>query len=201
MPTLGTEPIQIHGYFFNSKYWHHERNFILNEVLAFDVSIDDYLKETYSSLLPTSDADSGVEVKETCSVHLRLGYSSEPAKVLVKDRAFPPKHFLQTALERIGPAVTFVIFADDLNTARKMLEPAEQAGYSFVYVDENVVMSVRLMSLCKHHILTSSTLSFWGAYLDQRQPNGGKTILHESFFVSHGRNMIPYSTWEVIKEG
>ena len=54
-----------------------------------------------------------------------------------------------------------------------------------------------VMALCTHHVLTSSTLSFWGAYLDERQPTGGKTILHASFFDAHGRGMVPYTEWIV----
>ena len=53
------------------------------------------------------------------------------------------------------------------------------------------------MAMCTHHVLTSSTLSFWGAYLDERQPTGGKTILHDSFFDAHGRGMLPYTEWIV----
>jgi len=34
--------------------------------------------------------------------------------------------------------------------------------FNYVIIDESSVVSVRLMSLCTHHVLTSSTLSFWG---------------------------------------
>jgi ABC-type dipeptide/oligopeptide/nickel transport system permease subunit len=68
----------------------------------------------------------------------------------------------------------------------------------FYIVRENQVMSLHMMSRCKHHILTSSTLSFWGAYLDPNQPNGGRTVYHPSFEVDHGIHMVPYTFWERI---
>ena len=45
-----------------------------------------------------------------------------------------------------------------------------------------------------------------GAYLDPRQmkPDGGRTLLHESFFLQHGKEMLPdeYATsWEVLTGG
>ena len=69
------------------------------------------------------------------------------------------------------------------------------------FIEENVVMSTLMMSRCDHHILSSSTLSFWGAYLDRKQPTGGRTLLPSEFFVEHGHGMVPYPTWEEMGEG
>ena len=156
---------------------------------------------------------------ETVSVHLRLGYShgitscglvagsslitfhfsAEPAKSMLSERDMPTRMFYEKAFKSFDRArVQYLVFSDDLARARDMFAPLIHYGFKIVFVDENVVVSIRLMSLCTHHILTSSTLSFWGAYLDERQPTGGRTILPQSFFKEHGRDMIPYSSWEVL---
>jgi hypothetical protein len=183
-------PQQFHGYWFSHRYWHGERAYLL-EILGFNPAITRYLVQRYGHLLNNA-------THESVSVHVRLGYASEPANALLKDRAFPPKIFMQSAFERLGKDKNFLVFADDPVRARQALAPVASAGYALTYIDDNSVMSLKLMSMCKHHILTSSTLSFWGAYLDPRQPTGGRTLLHESFFVSHGKEMVPYTEWEVL---
>lgn len=187
-----TLPCQYHGYWFSHRYWHGERPYLL-EILGFNPAIERYLLAKYWHLLTNATA-------ESVSVHVRLGYSQEPASNLLTERKFPPKVFIQTAFERLGKNKLFLVFADDPFRARRELQPVEKAGYNLIYIDENSVMSLKLMSMCKHHILTSSTLSFWGAYLDPRQPGGGRTILHDTFFVSHGSEMVPYKEWEVLTE-
>jgi hypothetical protein len=37
-----------------------------------------------------------------------------------------------------------------------------------------------------------------GAYLDRRQPDGGRTVFPSVFYNDHGRDMIPYATWEAV---
>jgi hypothetical protein len=136
---------------------------------------------------------------QTVSVHLRLGYDHEPSMQMLEERGLPPHSFYEEAFESFDRKnVVFLIFSDNLERSRQMLAPMQRYQYKLLFIDENVVMSIRLMALCNHHILTSSTLSFWGAYLDPRQPHGGRTILHEAFFKAHGRGMIPYAEWEVL---
>eukprot|EP00041_Stephanoeca_diplocostata_P028987 m.843500 g.843500 ORF g.843500 m.843500 type:complete len:464 (+) comp23473_c1_seq1:373-1764(+) len=189
MPDKSKLPLQIHGYFFSHRYWHHERQHVL-KMLTMNPAIDRYLHRRYDDVLFNA-------THASVSVHVRLGYSKEPATNLLKERAFPPKVFLENAFDSLGKSKIFLIFSDNVARAKTLLAPVSNSGFPLVYIEENSVMSLRLMSMCMHHILTSSTLSFWGAYLDPAQPTGGRTLLHESFFVSHGREMIPYTEWEV----
>mmetsp|Transcript_19541 Transcript_19541/g.58235 ORF Transcript_19541/g.58235 Transcript_19541/m.58235 type:complete len:267 (-) Transcript_19541:1601-2401(-) len=184
-------PQQYHGYWFSHRYWHGERPFVVGELLQFNPAIERYLLERYGHLLNN-------ETRASVSVHVRLGYPGEPATPLLNDRKFPPKVFMQDAISSLGRDKVYLIFADDPTRARAELAPVEAAGFTLVFIDENSVMSLKLMSMCQHHVLTSSTLSFWGAYLDPNQPSGGRTLLHKSFFVSHGEEMVPYVEWEVL---
>jgi hypothetical protein len=60
---------------------------------------------------------------------------------------------------------TFFVFSDDVPFARDWL----RGDRRFVVVDHNNEASahedLRLMSLCRHHIIADSTFSWWGAWL------------------------------------
>ena len=128
-----------------------------------------------------------------------LGCRTEPAKVSMSMRDMPSHMYYETAISSFDRSrVRFLVFADDIGRARYILSMLQRYGYKVHFIDENVVMSLLLMSMCTHHIMTSSTLSFWGAYLDPRQPSGGRTILPKSFFKEHGRSVVPYQEWEVL---
>ena len=43
-----------------------------------------------------------------------------------------------------------------------------------------------------------SSYSFWGAYLDKKQPRGGRTLFPPGFQV-HYRDVWPYSNWELVE--
>jgi len=70
----------------------------------------------------------------------------------------------------IGHAV-FLVFADDENYARTLLQPL-QSVVPLVYLHDlddwkslGEVGEMALMALCDHHILANSTYSWWAAYL------------------------------------
>eukprot|EP00049_Salpingoeca_infusionum_P020560 m.364415 g.364415 ORF g.364415 m.364415 type:complete len:379 (-) comp26957_c0_seq1:177-1313(-) len=196
LPRRDMLPAFIHGYFFNAKYWHSNRQSVL-DTLTFNPAIVEYNTYKYGDILFGS--------KQTVSLHLRMGYSHEPAAALLKDRKFPPASFYDTILSTSIPlkVSTVLVFSDDNDKARTFMEnlKTKHKDLDYTIIDENVVMSLELMTRCHHHILTSSTLSFWGAYLDRQQPDGGKTFLHSSFFNDHGRGMVPQDYgWVVLEE-
>lgn len=59
--------------------------------------------------------------------------------------------------------VHYLVFSDNNEKARAFMQPLSAYGHKWTLIDENVVVSIQLMAMSKHHILTSSTLSFWGA--------------------------------------
>jgi hypothetical protein len=65
-----------------------------------------------------------------------------------------------------------------------------------VFIDEDPYISIHMMGMCDKHILSNSTLSFWGAYLDKKQENE-HTYIHPSFFDLHPHSMIPYNKWKI----
>ena len=85
---------------------------------------------------------------------------------------------------------------------------------NYMMIDETSVVALHLIGRCTHHILTSSTFSFWsprraihtpshrhrGAYLDPKQPRGGRTLFPRHFYTNLGQEMIPYAEWELLDE-
>ena len=140
--------------------------------------------------------------REAVSLHLRLGYRGEPAMPLLRDRRFPSAAWLSKVVQsEFGRDQTaFLVFSDNAQLATLLVSQYVEAGYNMTVIDENPAVSLYLMSRCMHHVLTSSSFSFWSAYLDPKQPDGGRTIVPPQFFIDHGRHMIPYSEWEVIDD-
>ncbi|EDQ86521.1 uncharacterized protein MONBRDRAFT_28212 [Monosiga brevicollis MX1] len=203
LPGKALYPSYIHGYFFNHRFWHHERAYIL-KMFEWHPALQQHGYRLYGDLLdPLLASAAGTRWKIPVSLHLRYGYSGEPAQNLLEDRRMPTLGFYQRVFEEMFDAreVRYLVFSDNPAKARSfMAEQATLYNFEWLLVDENVLVSLYIMSQCQHHVLTSSTLSFWGAYLDPRQPHGGKTVLHGSFFKDHGRAMVPAEyDWIVLE--
>ncbi len=99
------------------------------------------------------------------SVHLRRG---DYAATFGPEAVLPISYYdraVRTLADRFG-RVTPIIFSDDIPAAK-----AWAAGKpNCIVVDHNDAYSahedLRLMSLCKHHIIANSSFSWWGAWLN-----------------------------------
>lgn len=65
--------------------------------------------------------------------------------------------------------VTINIFSDDINKIKHKIEQKNKNDkIQFIYFENNFdYIDLWCMSLCKHNILSNSTLSWWSAYLNQ----------------------------------
>jgi hypothetical protein len=102
------------------------------------------------------------------SLHLRRGdYSTffgTPMMLPIAYYENAIRHILDQGLQ-----ATFFVFSDDAEFARNWL----RGDPRFVVVDHNTEATahedLRLMSLCRHHIIANSTFSWWGAWLNPRR--------------------------------
>lgn len=101
------------------------------------------------------------------SVHIRRGDYTLAAE---GNPALPIQYYfrcIRTILENLNEP-TFFVFSDDMEYARKNLP----GNVELVFVDHNELFKahedLRLMSMCRHHIIANSTLSWWGAWLNAR---------------------------------
>ena len=119
----------------------------------------------------------GMKSTESVSVHIRrsdylLASNGGPAlDVCYQRRA------MKEILEKLKTPKWF-FFSDDIEWCRKEFSDFENAV--FVSGNEDAPYEdIRLMSLCKHHIIANSTFSWWGAYLGD---DSGMTISPRPWF-------------------
>lgn len=108
-----------------------------------------------------------ISQKNSVSVHVRRGdYVSNPVASSV--HGFVGLAYYKLALDRISREIDsphFFVFSDDLPWAREHLEFLGDT----TFVDHNsgpaAYEDMRLMSLCKHHVMANSSFSWWAAWL------------------------------------
>ena len=87
------------------------------------------------------------------------------------------------------PEVCFLIFSDDMKTAKEMYDIPENA----IWVGEENLTDYEelwLMSKCKHHIMAASTFSYWGTWLSDYQSGiviGPKTWMVNGLYEKEWR--------------
>jgi len=141
-----------HGYFQTEKYFTN-RNLILNLFEPSDFVLSNL--EKYKDILQGN----------TCAIHVRRGeYSLNPqSKHYTKDMAW-----YNSAMGIIN-AEHYIVFSDDIEYARQNF-----IGDKFIFVEDKDYIELFLMSLCKHNIISSSSFSWWGAWLNK---NDNKKVI------------------------
>jgi hypothetical protein len=142
-------------------YWQSEKYF-------YDIA--DTLRQEFTvKTLPTAENQEMAKQIDSCEavcLHIRRGSYLLPENNPVHGICSLDYYF--RCIELIAKAVSephFFIFSDEPQWARDNLK----LSYPTTYVDQNNAEKdyeeLRLMSLCKHHIIANSTFSWWGAWL------------------------------------
>ena len=63
----------------------------------------------------------------------------------------------------------FFVFSDDIEWCRKNLNIPECSFVEIKHSKSNPVIDLHLMSKCKHNIISNSSFSWWGAWLNENQ--------------------------------
>jgi hypothetical protein len=128
---------------------------------------------------------------DTVSLHLRFGKQSADISRVPKLR----DDYYHKALKAIPSESTIFVYSDNLSEAAQWIIRWQRlTNHTFILRDTSAVETLREMASCNFHILHSSTLSFWGAYLDGKQPKRN-VIYPKEFEELHGRRMIPFEHW------
>lgn len=132
------------------------------------------------------------------SVHVRRGDYVSSSKNSAVYATCSPEYYL-AALDRLSiqsQQAHIFAFSDDPQWVAQALAPHCPG---LVLVDHNrgtdSHIDMRLMSLCRHHVIANSSFSWWGAWLDARVD---KRVVAPARWFANGRDgneMLP-RTWE-----
>lgn len=145
--------MEIYGYFQSEKYFKHNKKKICT---AFEPSaeIKEYLAHKYEDLL---------QHPYTVAIHLRA-YKLESIEI---EKCFPflSGEFYMKAAEMFPENALFVIFSDRIQWAKEELRGFKRPH---VFIEnEPHYHDFYLMSFCKHQIISTSSFSWWAAYLNK----------------------------------
>ena len=170
----------------------------LNEIIPQRINVEDeYFFQAYwqdskyyqwlVANVPTFKLQSKVFPKELEAIRTQIEYCAQSASVHIRrGDYFSPKNIsvygvcTEEYFERAASlmkkevfGVRFFVFTDDIEWVR-----------AHVQLDDNVVIVpnfeisqfayIELMSMCKHHIISNSSFSWWGAVLNEQ--DGAKVI-------------------------
>lgn len=185
--------LEIRGDAYLDGYWQTEKYF---------KDIEDIIRKevTVKSPLQGKDTDIAREIEATNSimVHIRRGdYVSNPQANEYHGTCGLDYYRKAIAIiaEKVGTPHIFV-FSDDHEWVKNNIV----LGYPTTYVDHNNAdknyEDLRLMSLCKHHIIANSSFSWWGAWLSQ---NPHKIVVGPSRWFNNPKKKA--NTSDVLPEG
>jgi len=132
-----------------------------------------------------------IKLKDTLSLHIRRGdYVNSPTI-----HPLISKSYIETALNMIGEYSHLFIFTDDKSWVLQNLNPE-----NFTIVTDDDYNELWLMSMCTNNIISNSTFSWWGSFLNK---NKNKRIIAPSVWFGEGgpKNYkdIYENNWEIIK--
>jgi hypothetical protein len=153
---LEDEHVLLCGYFQSEKYFH-----AVAAVIRADLRFRDLPHDAEVAALEArvaGDASVSVHVRRTDYVGrgrfdvLTMGYFE---RAMARCRA-------------LVPGARFFVFSDDLEFCRAQPLFAGAELVATAAARDNPLVDMRLMSLCRHHIIANSSFSWWGAWLDPR---------------------------------
>lgn len=168
----------IDGFFQSEKYFVHNRNKIV-----------EFIKPTYKIISIIKEKYSNIINGNSTSIHVRRGDYLK----------FPNHHSPQT-LEYYKKSIEllkdktdkFVVFSDDIEWCKNNLK-----NNNFIYIeDEKDYIELYLISLCKNNIISNSSFSWWGAWLNSNLDK--KVVSPKKWFgpnIKHNTNDIIPESW------
>jgi hypothetical protein len=141
----------ITGYFQTERYWDRD---IIREWYRFRENKICRVRRKYEQ----------IDFTKSVAIHLRFG---DFASLTLNRIVFyiPPLDYYIRAFSRIEKNENILVFSDDTRLARQYVQPWN-AKYLFIENNE-VYEDVYLMSQCRDIIISTSTLSWWGAFLGE----------------------------------
>lgn len=142
---------------------------------------------SFKSQLSAKNAEFALHIQRVNSVslHIRRGDYVSDVKTSSTIGLCSPEYY-KNAIAEICERVShpeFFIFSDDMEWVKNNF----RMDFPVHYVDHNTGLQsyndMRLMSLCKHHIIANSSFSWWGAWLN---PDAQKVVYAPKNWFANG---------------
>jgi hypothetical protein len=148
-----TKSIYLDGYFQSEKYFLPCENEIRKEF-------------TFKSKLNQNEIKywQSMQTSQSVSLHIRRGDYVGNSILAPLPMSYYEKAILQVVESLQNPH--FFVFSDDLKWAKENLNLHHPVTYVEGHIGNDSYRDMRLMSLCKHHIIANSSFSWWGAWLN-----------------------------------
>jgi hypothetical protein len=155
--TPGTDLI-IKGYFQSYRYF--ERNQVLCQ-FSIDEKSNSFIMANYPEVIN----------EKFTSIHVRRG---DYLKMLYKHPFCGLKYYLK-AIEIIGKNENFIVVSDDITWCKKHIKLKR-----VIFVENtSPIIDLYIQSFCVNNIISNSSFSWWGAYLNK---SGGTVVAPRLWF-------------------
>lgn len=175
----------VDGYWQSDKYFNDIRNIICQEIQPKELPNKE--NENLYNLIKNTES--------VCITIRRGDYVSNPEykkKFYICDEKYFYKGLEE--LKKYVPNLTLFIFSDDIEWAKKNLNFGQKMYYETG--KDGVCEKIRLMSACKHFIISNSTFSWWAQYLCE---NDEKIVIAPSIWYTNGeKGDIYQEKWKLI---
>lgn len=173
----------LKGYFQSEKYFKHHKDTIL-KLFAPSEEIKAYLQDKYGYI---------IDNPKTVSIHVRMYKDTKP-----EYHPFVGWNYIHKAVRTFDHDSLFIVFSDQIEFCKKKLKKL-LPDKNLVFIEENLshIHDLYLMSMCKHHIISNSSFSWWGAYLNQ---NPNKIVITPSPLRWFGPGMNHCNTKDILPE-
>ena len=151
--------MRMWGFFQSEKYFRHNKKRIIS-LFEPNKEIKKYLKEKYRDI---------INDPKTVSIHIRTYFKEDP-----QHTAFPlnGREYVEKAMGLFPADAHYIVFSDNIPWCKEALQGIPR-NIRFIE-GEAYHYDFYLMSICRHHIISNSSFSWWAAYLN---PNSKKIVV------------------------
>lgn len=144
-PITYVDKIRLTGYFQSEKFF--DKDFVHN-LFAIDPDTLSYINSKYGSLFN----------EEIISIHVRRGdYLGRPQRQPVCSL-----RYFKNAISYLGKDKKYLVLSDDIEWCKTKFK-----GKNFIFSEkESAIVDLYLQSMCSHNIISNSSFSWWGAWLN-----------------------------------
>lgn len=129
---------------------------------------------------------------DICSINIRMGPDYRSIFSQEEINTFEERY--KTCIDHminVKSIKTFFVFTNDKQYSKLFITSLQYKDINFVYSDEKDYIDIWIISLIKNNIVSMSTLSWWGSYLNK---NSDKYII----CCKGNRDNLHYIDWKVI---